>query len=496
MLQHCFETPFRSIEDIKEKYSHRLVSRGWKELIEGTPSLWSEISTEYPTAVIWDSLQWSRSHPLTVYVSYHDRHGGKQLEILLKHLQLLRMHSHRWVVLEVYATNQSSDGFPSLVEFVAEPAPKLHRIEVLFPSVRDSPPPTINLAGGVAQHLKQMRLSELFVPWSSDLFVGLEEFSLRTEVEPPAEEMVNIFVKSPSLRIFDLYYGGMGGHESPSPSTSMDPHSFHVTARRLEAVALSFGHPQLASYILSRVSMPNCDYISIEADIDDPNPFDILEAGLAQFVPRIVDMLRSHVRTELWAWYGLDGNFQWAGSSIEQKFQIDVQLPSHSMNVLVDNLRRLAHGCGSEFELSVHLSDLSEMESLHQWAVITRLTIDQYEPLDAFLDLLGRFLVDAQNGISWPFPKLRELDLSRRECSLHALFGMLSRRYLPIFYARSMEEAGISVLTPPKLDIRMRGTLEDGEPVIVTALQKHWGVKSLNGVASGTEEKPGAIGSQ
>ncbi|KIO28507.1 hypothetical protein M407DRAFT_22394 [Tulasnella calospora MUT 4182] len=96
-----------------------------------------------------------------------------------------------------------------------------------------------------------------------------------------------------------------------------------------------------------------------------------------------------------------------------------------------------------------------------------------------FPDYLGQTRVDPGPGLSWPFPNLQELDLSELECPLLKVFDMLNRRYLSSSDVQSMEDLDILVNIPPKLDIRIRGTLEWDDDVILPALENHRGVKSL-----------------
>ncbi|KIO28504.1 hypothetical protein M407DRAFT_242079, partial [Tulasnella calospora MUT 4182] len=56
---------------------------------------------------------------------------------------------------------------------------------------------------------------------------------------------------------------------------------------------------------------------------------------------------------------------------------------------------------------------------------------------------------------------------------------MLNKRYLPDAYVRDMEELGISIRTPPKMDLRVNGTKEADGATIMMALERHWGVRSL-----------------
>ncbi|KAG9002514.1 hypothetical protein FRB90_011371 [Tulasnella sp. 427] len=500
MLRLRFEWAYPDTTDITEMYNHRLVSRGWKDLIEGTPSLWSNISSNHPTPFIRDCLKWSGDHPLIIRVSHFDLWDTQPIETLKLHLQLLRPHSHRWKQLDFSVKSVSDAQHSPFSDFLESPAPKLRSLHVHIPLISNSPPPTLNLAGDLAQSLKSLRLTNVFIPWSSGLLVGLEEFSLDVTATPPAEEMVNIFSRSPFLKRFGLSYREGDTHGTPVLTNSSNHlRSSHITASWLKEVRLDFDDPQVAGHILSHVSMPNCTDIAMKVDLRSSDTFHVVEDGLTQFLPRLETVLRGGERIKLQVYEYSDFRYQWEGTPEEGDFKLFLDLSRDSLDVVIDYIGRVADACGTELELDVYVSDILALNPLGQRREIKRIEVPPYcyrsDETEPFPDRLGRFRVDAQNGITWPFPGLQQLDLYHSDYTLHSVFGMLNQRYLPSSYTQSLEKSGIPVSVPPKLDIWVKDPVLEDDIVLVKAIQKHWGVGYLNGVGAETEELE-SIGSE
>ncbi|KAG8947914.1 hypothetical protein FRC00_008857, partial [Tulasnella sp. 408] len=485
ILKLRFPKELRWGEDMIEIYSLRLVSRPWKELIEGTPWFWAVISAYWPTTVIQDCLRLSRNHLLwiTAFSSWAD---GDTEDVTNK-LQLFQPHAARWETLDYHTDRLSASAAQRVWDILESPAPNLQTLYASLPKPRLSPAPTLNLAGGEAIRLKDLRLDNILVPWSSQLFTGLETFSLKIEGTVPMTEIVTIFIKNPGLRSFSLSFRSRGPDIPTLPaSTASNPS--HVTANVLEEVDLCVEDPRVASYILSQVFMPACRSLRLVVEsMTRMNDLQPLNVALSQFFEKIEHAISQCGRTTFYVWPDIP--HEWTIRAPQASFQLSLELSGSPLERIIECIRNITLASGSQLELEVYLNTMSRWiaAELGGWNEITKLHVtstsksydDQEEEMVIFPDYLGQTRVESGSGLSWPFPKLQELDLSQLESPLLRLFDMLNRRYLPSSDVQSMEELDIPVNIPPRLDIRVGGMREWEDGVILPALENHRGVKSL-----------------
>ncbi|KAG8915062.1 hypothetical protein FRC00_008272 [Tulasnella sp. 408] len=351
-----------------------------------------------------------------------------------------------------------------------------------------SPPPTLNLAGGKTKKIKHLKLENVSLPWSSQRLRRLETFSLEIEGTVPVEEMVNLFIKNPGLRSFHLSYRSPRGLDIPAPPTSAGSNTFQATANSLEEVSISFDNPGIASHILSRVYMPACTSLKLAAKaISMMNNIHSLNEALLQFAPKIGHAMNEGGRTKFYDWP--DQPFNWSISPEQEIFQLSIEFSHFDLEDIIVFIRNLASNSESELDMEVYLGPTSQQiaDKLGEWTEITKLHIsssfnsdcDQNDEAVLFPDYLGHTRADPDLVLSWPFPDLQELDLSELECSLLRVFDMLNRRYLSKSDRKRLKKLNVPINTPPKLDIRVRDTLNPEDSLIVPAIESHRGVKSL-----------------
>ncbi|KAG8946926.1 hypothetical protein FRC04_011353 [Tulasnella sp. 424] len=474
---------FRTRGDMVALYDLRLVSRLWKELIEDTPTLWTHISADdFPTTVIRDCLRWSKSRSLRISVGFPWTRCSETR--LIKHLDLLRLHSHRWKTLSYSAKRLPSIDDQHVKNFLESPAPMLQSIYASF-GFGDEPAPTFNLAGGQAKALKHLSLHDVLVPWSSNLLPGLESFDLGMHSPIPAEEIFNLLTKSPALKSLDLFWEDAESPNEPNPLATPPP---DITAASLEEVSIDITSFQFTSHILSHVSMPSCESLELCARFTTPGDLDVLGNALVQFMPRITEALRLAGRTRLIVQGAYD--LQWRSSLDYKAFQFVFIFSGLLLESLIGWIRNLVATSESQLEVEVILdtSHRQTVEALGDWNDITNLMISHPVRLSTYgtnedvslPDFLGDVRVDPVDGLSWPFPNLQELVLFQNGSYLLAVLGMLNRRYLPDSYVRELEGQGISVSTPPPIaiDLRVESAKEDDATMAV--LKNHRGVKRLN----------------
>lgn len=471
----------RSKSDVAEIYRLRMVSKSWKGLIEDMPTLWTYVSTAYPTAVVRDCLRWSKNHFLRIKIS---QILISSAEALIDRLQILQSHSHRWKTLEYYSTTGGPDVYIHAKNFLESPAPMLQSIYVnlsaFTPSVR------VNLAGGGAEGLKHLTLKDGLLPRSSNLLHGLETLRILLEGTVPAKDILNIFFKSPGLRCFELSCEGAEGQISP---TALATRSLDTVAASLKEVIIHVTHPQITTHILSRISMPSCESVELSGDFTTlGGDLHTLDEALAPFRPKIRETLSLAGRTTLLV--SSEDEFEWSSPLEYEGFQFSFGFSGTTLGRLIEWIRKLSATLEAPPELVISLTTphRQTLETLGEWDEVTKLRIPWMEDPSTYevdevvslADFLGDVQVDPTKGLSWNFPNLQELDVYSAEYDPLAIFGMLNKRYLPDPYARAMQGLGISIQTPPQIDLRVKGTTEVGDAIIMTAMEKHWGVKSLN----------------
>ncbi|KAG8946927.1 hypothetical protein FRC04_011354 [Tulasnella sp. 424] len=469
------EEPTR--KDMAALYDLRLVSRLWKELIEDTPTLWTCVSVDFPTTVIRDCLWWSKSHSLRIWIYYP---STKCSHTLIKHHNLLQSQSHRWKTLSYHTGDQLYIDYQHVKSFLESPAPILQSIDTNLKAFK--PEPIVNLAGGQAKALKHLSLSDVLLPWSSSLLHGLETFSLWIHNPIPVKEVINLLIKSPALKSLELSSGDAEGLDDPTPLTTS---TLDLVATSLEEVIIYVASPHIISHVLSRVSMPSCKTLEFSTTITTLGDLDTLGNALVQFMPRIAEVLRRGGRTSLLV--ESDLAHEWSSSLEYDAFRFCFGFSNILVERVIGWIRNLIATLEYQLELEIFLdtSDRQTIEALGKWNDIAKLevyhgAVSSTHGTDEdilLLDFLGDVRVDSVDGLSWPFPNLHELDVYHAGCDHLAVFGMLNRRYLPEIDVRVLEEQGISVRTPPKVNLRVKGT--DGDSTVMTMLKHHWGVKSL-----------------
>ncbi|KAG8920029.1 hypothetical protein FRC01_000971 [Tulasnella sp. 417] len=455
------DTGDRSKNDMAEIYRLRLVSKLWKELIEGAPTLWTDVSLAYPPDVVRDCLRWSKNQPLQISITDT---WSYPMEALIEFLQLLQPQSHRWKTLSYHTSGRPNLDRVRIRHFLESPAPMLQSLHLRPDELGGDP--RVNFAGGVAKELKHFSLAYASLSECSDLLHGLETLILDGVDTGPAEELLSIFVRSPALRRFEFW----NLEEDQSSATTSVISSLDLVANSLEEVVIQVSDPRFITLILSQVSMPNCKSLELSADfseLGDDFPGRILDDALAQFIPRIREALSLGGVARFFINFG---SFPEHGeNSLEiEGFQFSFTWSGITTESLSEWIRELLVMLDFPLELEIILStpDRLAVEALGEWNQFNvrnlwiRLAgheLDLMENAISVLDFLGDVLVDQDGGLSWNFPNLQELNLYSTQFiqfDLSRLFNMLNKRYLPDAYVKDMGELGITIQTPPRIDLR------------------------------------------
>ncbi|KAG8924224.1 hypothetical protein FRC01_011783 [Tulasnella sp. 417] len=343
----------------------------------------------------------------------------------------------------------------------------------------------VNLAGGKAEGLKHLKLHEGLLPWSSNLLRNLETLTTYIRDTVPAEEILNLLATNPALRHLELLCEGADNPTAPATQ------SLDAVATSLKKVVIHVAHPHLIARVLSQVSLPRCNDVALSADFTTLEDLRSLDPALAQFGTRIRETLSLGGRTTLQV--SSDSEFEWSSPLEYEAFEFSFGFSGTDLGQLIEWIRHLSATLEAPLELEISLTtpDRQTLQALGEWSEVTKMNIpgmaspDDVEEALSLHDLLGNPLVDPIGGLSWNFPSLRELDVYFAQYDLLSILGMLNKRYLPAAYVTEMDGLGISIHTPPQIDLRVKGSTEPGDFMIMEALRRHRGVKTVDGRVDG-----------
>lgn len=173
-----------------------LVSSVWKNLVDTTPSLWSQLRPEYSSKFIRSALDKSRGHPITIHGQFKQSEPSvaRQQAILATCSQLTR-----WSSADV-----ESETSAELDILTYSGAPKLRRLEVACLGRPDDAQRPINLCDGHAPRLEHLSITRFKAVWSSSIFTGLSILTLRQVPGLQSRDLMQILHACPGLRTLNL----------------------------------------------------------------------------------------------------------------------------------------------------------------------------------------------------------------------------------------------------------------------------------------------------
>lgn len=140
----------------------RKVSRRWKNVIDGCPSLWSSIVIEQGTKHIEPQLKNSKDAPLEILIL------SSSASLDEDSIQILVDHAHRWSSVVFYAY------FEQFVAQLGRSPLMLDTLEIWFTTI----PHNCKLFSLIRPNLRKLSLNTVSIPQTFDPTLGLEELYL------------------------------------------------------------------------------------------------------------------------------------------------------------------------------------------------------------------------------------------------------------------------------------------------------------------------------
>ncbi|KAG8943902.1 hypothetical protein FRC04_002443 [Tulasnella sp. 424] len=255
------------------------ISRTWRNALIGTPSLWGLLSTELQPHKNRISLERSGTCPLMVAViSWED--GLSSADELL---DLALPHWNRWshVRLTWIAPRDR------IIKLLTSAAPQLKTLDFEEYKMADSKP--IDLFGGYAPGLRDIRVSTVSVRWDSEVFRDLRKLRLERIYNNSisADQVLAILSASPLLELLSIVGVKVGFTPLLTPSTRTLIQLLHLNSIRLNGVCIG-----AVGNILPFIRAPNCDSFELFAS---PESHDLFDA--ADFLDRSLGHFDAFIRS-------------------------------------------------------------------------------------------------------------------------------------------------------------------------------------------------------
>ncbi|KAG9034809.1 hypothetical protein FRB95_012502 [Tulasnella sp. JGI-2019a] len=227
----CFQMAERMLETLV------FVCQEWKEIVYDAPSLWAHIRTDRPRAANLGYLDRSCQAPLHISINSFDLQYG---EFKAKIFQEI----HRWKSVAISGMTREH-----LEELEQWPAPLLERLYLHYgPNVERA----FNLFCGSASRLRHLALSEVRIPWESDLLSRLRTLEIRHDEDGlSAQQVVYTLRSCPDIISFTLCLP-QGLDPGPMPLDTLT-----IDLPQLEHLFIMV-HPLMTEDLLRRMRIPRC----------------------------------------------------------------------------------------------------------------------------------------------------------------------------------------------------------------------------------------------
>ncbi|KAG8992481.1 hypothetical protein FRB94_011585 [Tulasnella sp. JGI-2019a] len=378
-----------------------LVSKDWSRMIYDVPSFWAQINSAYSEGENRAAVLRSKEYPLHVQYTDDDFDGRDVSEVVF--LDLAIREAYRWRSAEF--TLSSDYTITLLHHLVSLSVPSLEELKIDCTEVDEDPSMegSINIFSGGADRLRHVDLSNVPIPWNSQIISHLETLKISgwstIHPGPSTREIIVILRRCPKLRTFELHYLGDEEllHDSDSTLSLMEV----VHLPFLTSFTLELDNPEAFSQIISSVRIPACTSFNLHCD----NPISDILLNNSHLTAVLLSTIRSVPEISL----------KLKGSTLAlNNWSIDITLSHNSPS---ENLAWLMkHTAGSvrwpPIDANITCDDSLPFprvaDLLHTMSSTTKLTLRGNS--DEYITLLSHPTLN--NGIhEWVLPNLRELSL-------------------------------------------------------------------------------------
>ncbi|KAG8902456.1 hypothetical protein FRC00_007347 [Tulasnella sp. 408] len=393
------------------------VSTRWREVVKGTPKLWSRVAGGDPLHLVERAMHESKDTPLDIDYDIWKRLDPKKTD---RYLSVLCDHMNRWK----HASIDVSPVPKGLFRTLAAPiAPRLERMKLhLSLSI-----PTVNFQAAMVPLLRELDIYGIPLEWETDGLRNLHVFKLTTrrECEPSLSELMKLLQSLPKLEEFRFqgYLRPPENGSNPSPP-SHDP----VTLPHLKRLAIQTEWSAEVIDISSCLRAPACQDIALEGDLmgDD---LSVLSSTLARAVGHFIPIIRSSwVPGERLIVLADTDSTRLLTSNIKLTISGDISIAIPHW--LMDNVPNKE----SEIALDIRLSSdsaeqLVSLVSLRPLLCLTRLVLSGADDGgSSVIQYLSKPALAVDQPYKWPLPRLSSIVIRCYEGCLASLSSMLRVR--------------------------------------------------------------------
>ncbi|KAG8949105.1 hypothetical protein FRC04_009051 [Tulasnella sp. 424] len=234
-----------------ELYTLRRVSTLWRDVVDGTPSLWTVISSTFPPEVNQTSLARSGAYPLLIYSP--GPRWGETPPPLREFLQTVKPHLHRWGSVALRLSSESVEDLPRFTSLRLDTLkidigvePEWEAAEILQATKQ------IEISDETLRNIQFVDLTLVPMDWSRAFrnFRDLRSLSLDGVYGGGAithQQILDVLAASPNLET--LLFTDLEIQDHSSPSTRQ------IFLPRLQSITLTTSGP-LTESVLRAVQVP------------------------------------------------------------------------------------------------------------------------------------------------------------------------------------------------------------------------------------------------
>ncbi|KAG8909570.1 hypothetical protein FRC01_006855 [Tulasnella sp. 417] len=247
----------------------------WREVVKGTPKLWSRIRDDDPPGAIERAIRQSKNAPLDIgYDFMWSRRRKAEME---RPFALICAHMERWSHARIALAGIPEGLFKSLA------APVAPGLEGLCLQVyREGIAPIIPFQGDLAPLLHELDLHGMLIEWGrKNQFRNLRILNISTnnDSRPSLPELIKFLPTLPKLENF-----GFEGDLQPPGSDGTAFH-YRIILPHLKYLSIKTKASVGAVDISSCLRAPACQNITLEGDLERDNVSDALARAIHHFIP-------------------------------------------------------------------------------------------------------------------------------------------------------------------------------------------------------------------
>lgn len=396
-----------------------LVCKNWGDIVQHTPFLWSKITHLYSLALNTRSITRSRNSPLDITFVIKTGSLDPTTEYLMESFVMACRHVHRWrtVNLSFYGPVEVR-----ILDCLTDPAPLLEEVDIELDFGPEDWPlneTVTNLFGGHADRLKSIRLFEVSVRWSAEMFSNLEVLDL-DGIRPavPFTGILATLHASPrltKLRLATITFDRLAP-DSLEDSVIQLPHLHHLHLSELPHLEVL--------WLLHHIRAPSCQGFTLASSLDDASEGPSFMLLIQRFIPHIVENNPSAVSKLQVGFDYLDYSTEFLPAS---PYHLDISLDGISPAPLIQSLFSILPAHYLHIETTLSLNGYIPPETIRTISA----TADKAHIIKLSLDLgdqqsneaILRHLAEP----SWLFPALGDLFMINTTPA--AIYQMVRARY-------------------------------------------------------------------